>query len=282
MDGVHPDLVIGPSTEILAGNGKILTAGADRLPRAPHLPADPRRGARPPASPRSSAAAPDPPRAPRPPPSRPAPGTSPGCWRPSTPARSTSRCSARATRSPRERHVGAAARPAPSGFKLHEDWGTTPAAIDACLTVADATGVQVAIHTDTLNEAGFVESTRSPPSRAGRSTRTTPRARAAGTRPTSSRVASQPQRAALARPTRPGRTPSTPLDEHLDMLMVCHHLNPAVPEDLAFAESRIRPVDHRGRGRAARPGRHLDDRLRLPGHGPGRRGRSCAPGRPRT
>ena len=127
-----------------------------------------------------------------------------------------------------------------AGFKLHEDWGTTPAAIDACLTVADAAGVQVNIHTDTLNEAGFVEDTLGRDQRPRRSTPITPRAPAAGTRRTSSPSPSQPNvLPSSTNPTRP-HTVNT-LDEHLDMLMVCHHLNPSVPEDLAFAESRIRP-----------------------------------------
>src|SRR5205823_5314397 len=91
-----------------------------------------------------------------------------------------------------------------AGFKLHEDWGSTPAAIDACLTVAQAAGVQVAIHTDII------------------------------------KVASHPNvLPSSTNPTRP-YTRNT-LDEHLDMLMVCHHLNSSIPEDLAFAESRIRP-----------------------------------------
>src|SRR5713226_8188384 len=94
------------------------------------------------------------------------------------------------------------------GLKLHEDWGSTPAAIDTCLRVADAMDVQVAIHTDTLNEAGFVEDT----------------------------IAAIGERTIHTYPY----TVNT-LQEHLDMLIVCHHLSPDVPEDLAFAESRIRP-----------------------------------------
>ena len=127
-----------------------------------------------------------------------------------------------------------------SGFKLHEDWGTTPAAIDACLRVCDEQGVQVAIHTDTLNEAGYVAGHARRDRRARRSTRTTPRAPAAATRPTSSPSSSQANvLPSSTNPTRP-HTVNT-VDEHLDMLMVCHHLNPTIPEDLAFAESRIRP-----------------------------------------
>jgi len=125
------------------------------------------------------------------------------------------------------------------GFKLHEDWGTTPAAIDACLTVADRTGVQVAIHTDTLNEAGYVESTLA--AIAGRSIHTYHTEGAGGGHaPDIITVAAHPNvLPSSTNPTRP-HTVNT-LAEHLDMLMVCHHLNPSVPEDLAFAESRIRP-----------------------------------------
>jgi urease subunit alpha len=125
------------------------------------------------------------------------------------------------------------------GFKLHEDWGTTPAAIDACLTVADQSGVQVAIHTDTLNEAGYVESTLAAIN--GRSIHTYHTEGAGGGHaPDIITVASHPNvLPSSTNPTRP-HTVNT-LAEHLDMLMVCHHLNPSVPEDLAFAESRIRP-----------------------------------------
>jgi urease subunit alpha len=126
-----------------------------------------------------------------------------------------------------------------SGFKLHEDWGTTPAAIDACLSVADAAGVQVALHTDTLNEAGFVEDTLA--AIAGRSIHAYHTEGAGGGHaPDIITVAAAPYvLPSSTNPTRP-HTVNT-LDEHLDMLMVCHHLNFAVPEDLAFAESRIRP-----------------------------------------
>jgi len=125
------------------------------------------------------------------------------------------------------------------GFKLHEDWGTTPAAIDACLRVADETGVQVAIHTDTLNEAGYVESTLA--AIAGRSIHTYHTEGAGGGHaPDIITVASYPNvLPSSTNPTRP-HTVNT-LAEHLDMLMVCHHLNPSIAEDLAFAESRIRP-----------------------------------------
>jgi urease subunit alpha len=125
------------------------------------------------------------------------------------------------------------------GLKLHEDWGTTPAAIDACLRVADEFDVQVAIHTDTINEAGFVEDTIR--AIAGRTIHTYHTEGAGGGHaPDIIRIASLPHiLPSSTNPTRP-YTVNT-IAEHLDMLMVCHHLNPQVPEDVAFAESRIRP-----------------------------------------
>jgi urease subunit alpha len=125
------------------------------------------------------------------------------------------------------------------GLKLHEDWGTTPAAIDACLKVADEFDVQVAIHTDTLNEAGFLEATVA--AIAGRTIHTYHTEGAGGGHaPDIIRIASFPNiLPSSTNPTRP-YTINT-IAEHLDMLMVCHHLNPLVPEDVAFAESRIRP-----------------------------------------
>ena len=127
-----------------------------------------------------------------------------------------------------------------SGFKLHEDWGSTPASIDACLTVAQQAGVQVAIHTDTLNEAGFLESTLA--AIAGRPIHTYHTEGAGGGHaPDIIKVAAHTNvLPSSTNPTRP-YTRNT-LDEHLDMLMVCHHLNPSLAEDLAFAESRIRPT----------------------------------------
>jgi urease subunit alpha len=125
-----------------------------------------------------------------------------------------------------------------AGLKLHEDWGTTPAAIDTCLQVADQYDVQVAIHTDTINEAGFVEDTIAA---IGDRTIHTYHTEGAGGghAPDILRVASYPNvLPSSTNPTRPF-TINT-LAEHLDMLMVCHHLNPQVPEDVAFAESRIR------------------------------------------
>jgi urease subunit alpha len=125
------------------------------------------------------------------------------------------------------------------GLKLHEDWGTTPAAIDACLKVADEFDVQAAIHTDTINEAGFLEATVA--AIAGRAIHTYHTEGAGGGHaPDIIRIASFPNvLPSSTNPTRP-YTVNT-IAEHLDMLMVCHHLNPQVPEDVAFAESRIRP-----------------------------------------
>jgi urease subunit alpha len=124
------------------------------------------------------------------------------------------------------------------GLKLHEDWGTTPAAIDCCLSVADDHDVQVAIHTDTLNESGFVEATVA--AFKGRTIHTFHTEGAGGGHaPDIIKVASLPNvLPSSTNPTRPF-TINT-VAEHLDMLMVCHHLSPRIPEDIAFAESRIR------------------------------------------
>ncbi len=143
---------------------------------------------------------------------------------------------------------GNAGKPAPleeqlragaCGLKLHEDWGTTPAAIDCCLRVADEFDVQVAIHTDTINEGGFVEDTIA--AIGGRAIHTYHTEGAGGGHaPDIIRIASLPNvLPSSTNPTRPFTTNT--IAEHLDMLMVCHHLNPSVPEDVAFAESRIRP-----------------------------------------
>jgi urease subunit alpha len=125
------------------------------------------------------------------------------------------------------------------GLKLHEDWGTTPAAIDTCLGVAEEFDVQVAIHTDTLNEAGFVDDTIA--AFKGRTIHTYHSEGAGGGHaPDIIRVCAELNvLPSSTNPTRPF-TVNT-IDEHLDMLMVCHHLDPKIPEDVAFAESRIRP-----------------------------------------
>jgi len=124
------------------------------------------------------------------------------------------------------------------GLKLHEDWGTTPAAIDNCLTVAEKMDVQVAIHTDTLNEGGFLEHTLA--AFKGRAIHTF-HTEGAGGGHAPDIIAAVGEANVLPSSTNPTRpyTVNT-LDEHLDMLMVCHHLDPAIAEDIAFAESRIR------------------------------------------
>jgi urease subunit alpha len=156
------------------------------------------------------------------------------------------------------------------GLKLHEDWGTTPAAIDVCLGVADEFDVQVAIHTDTLNEAGFVDDTL----RAfkGRTIHTFHSEGAGGGHaPDIIRVCGEANvLPSSTNPTRPF-TINT-IDEHLDMLMVCHHLDSKIPEDVAFAESRIRPETI-----AAEDCLHDLGAISMmssdsPGHGPHRRG----------
>jgi urease subunit alpha len=238
MDGVDPALVIGPSTEVLAGNGKILTAGgidchvhficpqlvdtalAAGLTTLVGGGTGPNEGTK-------------------------ATTVTPGAWNlgrmlsamDGYPVNVLLLGKGNTVRHEALREQLAAGA---GGFKLHEDWGTTPAAIDACLTVADEAGVQVAIHTDTLNEAGFLESTVD--AIGGRSINAYHTEGAGGGHaPDIIQVVSLPNvLPSSTNPTRP-HTVNT-LDEHLDMLVVCHHLNPSVPEDLAFAESRIRPT----------------------------------------
>jgi urease subunit alpha len=237
MDGVDPALVIGPGTEILAGNGMILTAGAiDAHVHfiCPQLVDEalssgittligggtgPAEGTK-------------------------ATTVTPGPWYLARMLESMDAFGVNVALLGKGNTVGEAALReqvlgGASGFKLHEDWGTTPAAIDACLRIADEYGVQVAIHTDTLNEAGYVQDTLA--AIAGRTIHTYHTEGAGGGHaPDIITVAGEPNvLPSSTNPTRP-HTVNT-LDEHLDMLMVCHHLNPAVPEDLAFAESRIRP-----------------------------------------
>jgi len=237
MSGVHPQLVIGPSTEILAGNGKILTAGA--IDCHVHLicpqlvdeavgsgittliggGTGPAEGTK-------------------------ATTVTPGAWHLARMLEATDGLPVNVVLLGKGNTVSEEAmweqlRAGAAGFKLHEDWGSTPAAIDACLRVCDAAGVQAALHSDTLNEAGFVEDTLA--AIAGRAIHAYHTEGAGGGHaPDIITVASHPNvLPSSTNPTRP-HTVNT-LDEHLDMLMVCHHLNPAVPEDLAFAESRIRP-----------------------------------------
>src|SRR5688572_23499760 len=236
MDGVHPDLVIGPSTEVLAGEGRILTAGAvdchvhlicpQILEEALAAGITTIIGGG----------------------TGPAEGTkattvTPGPWHLARMLEALDPWPVNVLLLGKGNTVSEDAlweqvRAGAGGFKLHEDWGTTPAAIDACLRVADASGVQVAIHTDTLNEAGFVEDTLR--AIAGRSIHAYHTEGAGGGHaPDIITVAAHPNvLPSSTNPTRPYTTNT--LAEHLDMLMVCHHLNPAVAEDLAFAESRIR------------------------------------------
>ena len=237
MDGVHPDLVIGPGTEILSGNGKIITAGA--IDCHVHLIAPqqldealgsgvttiigggtgPVEGTK-------------------------ATTVTPGSWYTARMLEALDDYPVNVALLGKGNTVSEASMVEQlmggvSGFKLHEDWGTTPAAIDICLRVADEYGVQVALHSDTLNEAGFVADTIAAIS--GRTIHAYHTEGAGGGHaPDIITIASLPHvLPSSTNPTRP-HTINT-LDEHLDMLMVCHHLNPAVAEDLAFAESRIRP-----------------------------------------
>ena len=159
------------------------------------------------------------------------------------------------------------------GLKLHEDWGTTPAAIDACLSVADQMDVQVAIHTDTLNESGFVETTIK--AFKGRTIHTFHTEGAGGGHaPDIIKVCGEANvLPSSTNPTRP-YTINT-LDEHLDMLMVCHHLDAKIAEDVAFAESRIRRETIAAEDILHDLGRVVDVLERFAGDGPG--GRSHHP-----
>ena len=236
MDDVDPALVIGPSTEIVSGNGRILTAGAidchvhlicpQLLDEALGSGITTIVGGG----------------------NGPAEGTKAttvsGAWHLERMLEALDHWPVNVALMGKGNTVNEDAmweqlRAGAAAFKLHEDWGTTPAAIDACLRVADQSGVQVAIHTDTLNEAGYVESTLAAID--GRAIHTFHTEGAGGGHaPDIMTVASHPNvMPSSTNPTRP-HTVNT-VDEHLDMLMVCHHLNPAVPEDLAFADSRIRP-----------------------------------------
>jgi urease subunit alpha len=236
MDGVDPRLVIGPGTEVIAGEGLVATAGA--IDSHVHM-----------ISPQQAWAAlsggvttllggg-----------TGPADGTNattctPGAWYIAQMLRAAEalpvnwgvmgKGNASRPDALREQvEAGACA------LKDHEDWGTTPAVIDCSLSVADEYDVQLAIHTDTLNEAGFVEDTIA--AIGGRTIHTMHTEGAGGGHaPDIIRIAAHPNvLPSSTNPTRP-YTVNT-LDEHLDMLMVCHHLNPGVPEDVAFAESRIR------------------------------------------
>lgn len=234
--GVDPDLVVGAATEVIAGEGKIVTAGAidshihfispQQIYEALSNGITTMIGGG----------------------TGPATGTNattctPGRWNLELMLRAADAWPMNlgflgkgnaSARDPLAEQIVAGA----CGLKLHEDWGTTPAAIDACLRVADEYDVQVAIHTDTLNEAGFVDDTIA--AIGGRTIHTYHTEGAGGGHaPDIIKIAG------LANVLPSSTNPTRPLTvntiaEHLDMLMVCHHLNPLVPEDVAFAESRIR------------------------------------------
>jgi urease subunit alpha len=235
-DGVHPDLVIGPSTDVISGEGKILTAGGidihvHLLSRSQVHEAlatgittlggggtGPSEGSK-------------------------ATTVTPGAWHLRTVHRALDPLPVNVLLMGKGNTVSAAglaeqALAGAAAYKVHEDWGSTPAAIDAALRAADEFGLQVALHSDSLNEAGFLESTLR--AIGGRSIHAFHAEGAGGGHaPDIIRIAGEPY-------VIPGSTnPTLPhtvntVAEHLDMLMVCHHLNPRVPEDLAFAESRIR------------------------------------------
>jgi urease subunit alpha len=235
-DGVHPDLVIGPSTDVISGEGKILTAGGidmhvHLISRSQLVEAlatgittiggggtGPSEGTK-------------------------ATTVTPGAWHLQTIHRALDpmplnvvlmgKGNTVSKEALREQALAGAA-----AYKVHEDWGSTPAAIDAALRAADEMGLQVTLHSDSLNEAGYLESTLR--AIAGRSIHAFHAEGAGGGHaPDILRIAGEPY-------VIPGSTnPTLPhtvntVAEHLDMLMVCHHLNPAIAEDLAFAESRIR------------------------------------------
>ena len=274
MDGVHPDLVVGPGTEVIAGehliatpggidahihmispqqvwhalsNGVTTMIGSGTWPRRRHQRHHLHSGPlehRPDAGGRRSAA------------------------RQLGPA-GQGQCQRR--RAPGEQLEAGA-----SGLKLHEDWGTTPAAIDRCLEVADRYDVPVAIHTDTLNEAGFVEDTIA--AIAGRAIHTYHTEGAGGGHaPDIIKIAAElnvlPSSTNSTRPY----TVNT-LAEHMDMLMVCHHLNPRVPEDVAFAESRIRSETMAAEDVLHDMGVHQHVCVGFASHGPG--GRKLHPSLP--
>jgi urease subunit alpha len=235
-DGVHPDLIIGPSTDVISGEGKILTAGGidvhvHFLSRSQVHEAlatgittlggggtGPSEGSK-------------------------ATTVTPGAWHLRTVHRALDPLPVNVLLMGKGNTVSAAALAeqalaGAAAYKVHEDWGSTPAAIDAALRAADEHGLQVALHSDSLNEAGYLESTLR--AIGGRSIHAFHAEGAGGGHaPDIVRVAGEPY-------VIPGSTnPTLPhtvntVAEHLDMLMVCHHLNPRVPEDLAFAESRIR------------------------------------------
>ncbi|BCK66429.1 urease subunit alpha 1 [Streptomyces libani subsp. rufus] len=237
MDGVHPDLVIGPETEVIAGNGKILTAGA--IDTHVHF-ICPQQADEALASGVTTMIGGG---------TGPAEGSkattiTPGAWHVARLLESMDSLPVNVGLLGKGNTTSLASmrdqlRAGILGFKIHEDWGATPAVLDACLTVCEESGAQLAIHTDTLNEAGFLGDTLA--AIAGRSIHAF-HVEGAGGGHAPDMIAMVSELNVLPASTNPTRphTVNT-VEEHLDMLMVCHHLNPAVPEDLAFAESRIRP-----------------------------------------
>jgi urease subunit alpha len=235
-DGVHPDLEIGPSTDVISGEGRILTAGAIDIhvhflstsqvheALATGITTVGGGGTGPSEGSRATT-------------------VTPGGWHLQAVHRALDHLPVNVLLMGKGNTVSAAglaeqALAGAAAYKVHEDWGSTPAAIDAALKAADEHGLQVALHSDSLNEAGFLESTVA--AIAGRSIHAFHTEGAGGGHaPDIIEVASLPH-------VIPGSTnPTLPhtvntVAEHLDMLMVCHHLSPRVPEDLAFAESRIR------------------------------------------
>lgn len=237
MDGVHPDLVIGPETEVIAGNGKILTAGA--IDTHVHF-ICPQQVDEALASGVTTLVGGG---------TGPAEGSkattiTPGSWHVARMFESMDGLPVNVGLLGKGNTMSAASmrdqlRAGVLGFKIHEDWGATPAVLDACLRVCEESGAQLAIHTDTLNEAGFLQDTLAAIGGRGIHAYHVEGA-GGGHAPDMIAMVSEPNvLPASTNPTRP-HTVNT-VEEHLDMLMVCHHLNPAVPEDLAFAESRIRP-----------------------------------------
>ena len=236
QDGVTPGMIVGASTEAIAGEGMLLTAGGvdahvhficpQQVESAIASGVTTMLGGG----------------------TGPASGTNattctPGAWHLATMFAATDALPVNVAFLGKGNASGAEAlreqvRAGACGLKLHEDWGSTPAAIDTALRVADELDVQVAIHTDTLNEMGFVEETIR--AIAGRTIHTYHTEGAGGGHaPDIIRIAGEPYvLPSSTNPTRP-YTVNT-LAEHLDMLMVCHHLDPSIPEDVAFADSRIR------------------------------------------
>jgi urease subunit alpha len=235
-DGVHADLVIGPATDVIAGEGKILTAGAIDVhvhflstsqvheALATGITTVGGGGTGPSSGSRATT-------------------VTPGDWHLRSVHRALDHLPVNVLLMGKGNTVSAAglaeqALAGAAAYKVHEDWGSTPAAIDAALKAADEHGLQVALHSDSLNEAGFLESTVA--AIAGRGIHAFHTEGAGG-----GHAPDIIELASLAHVIPGSTNPTLPhtvntVAEHLDMLMVCHHLNPQVPEDLAFAESRIR------------------------------------------